>query len=53
MSAGKWQVWRGRYRTGRIVWIALAPPGGPFDMRHFDTHAEALAYAIGRAEAGL
>lgn len=53
MTSGKWQVWRVRRRTGRIVWIALAPPGGPFDMRPFDTHAEALAYVIEQAEAGL
>lgn len=49
-SAGRWRVWRGRLYTGEVVWIALSPVGEKFDMRHFATHAEALAYALQQAE---
>lgn len=51
MSARKWRVWRGRLRTGEPAWIALSPVESRFDMRHFETHAEALAYAFKQAEA--
>lgn len=52
MSARKWRVWRGRLRTGESVWIALSPVESRFDVRHFPTHAEALAYAVEQAGGG-
>ena len=48
MSGGKWEVWK----SASGAWLALREKGSFATLRRFDTHAEALAYAIEQAEAG-
>ena len=48
-SIPKWVVWRSRLDAGR--WCAYRERDSS-SLTHFDSHAEALAYAIAQAEAG-
>lgn len=46
---GKWRVYRSRHSQ---AWLVIRGTDILLRIRRFDTHAEALAYAIKQAEVG-